>query len=444
MSHYIKNFDKLAVSRERRHALEILEAGLEAAAPEKAVARALRSITITGDVHVLGFGKASHRMLKGVLGVVKPVGGVIITNDERAAGVIDGVEVLVGDHPLPGERSLRATERLLEYAEGISRDDTVIVLVSGGGSALFEKPVPPIEIGELAETTKMLMDSGADIYELNTVRKHLSLVKGGRLAALLKAARIVSLIISDVVGDRLDMIASGPTVPDPTTYNDAIRVLRRRELWGRVPESVRRVLVDGASGLIPETPKPGDPLFNRVLNVLAASNKQSLEAMMRAAEERGYTPLILSSMVTGEAREVGRFIAGIAAHAALYGIAPLGRRLAVLMGGETTVTVHGNGVGGRNQELALSFLCSLDERARGATLLAAMGSDGIDGVSPAAGAVADEATWQRALSMGLDCRDYLERNDSYTFFSRIGDAIYTGPTGTNVNDFIVLLVYASS
>ncbi len=450
--HIIKNYAELAGDRRRRDALAMLEEGVRAADPQRITRGALSAVSIgDGGVHVVGFGKASHRMLLGAVEALgeRIEGGVVITSDAGAAGRrLGGVDILLGDHPLPGNNTLRASERLLDYIDSeVRKEDTVIVLISGGGSALFEKPIPPVSITDVAAVTRLLMSHGADIYELNTVRKHISMVKGGRLAERMKASKIISIIISDVVGDRVDVIASGPTAPDPTTYRDAVRAMKRRGVWSDAPETVREVLDMGAKGLLPETPKPGNPVFAKVSNILAATNMKSLRRMASLAERLGYTPVILSSAVTGEAREVGRLLAGLALHVKLHGLPPLvkpGRDVAVLMGGETTVTVRGDGIGGRNEELALSFLCSLDERASPYTLLAAMGSDGIDGVSPAAGAIVDANIIEAARRADLDCQYYLDRNDSYTFFREVGGLIVTGPTGTNVNDFIILLVYASS
>ena len=354
-------------------------------------------------------------------------------------GRVGPVEVLRGDHPIPSSNTLRSSRRLLEYLETqVGPDDVVLVLISGGGSALFEVPEDGIGLGEIALVTRELMRAGADIVELNTVRKHLSAVKGGKLLRRIPAKRVFSLIISDVVGDRLDTIASGPTAPDETTFRDAEEVLRRRGLWERVPESVRRWIEKGVRGEAPETVKPGDPVLRKVRNVIVASNAISLEAMAKFLEAKGYHAVILTPYIEGEAREVGKVLGAIARSVAEKGYLAT-RPAALLAGGETTVTVRGSGVGGRNQELCLSIAMAI--RGYRNIVFACMGSDGVDGISPAAGAIVDGATYDEALSRGLDPKAYLDNNDSYTFFTRLGLAIMTGYTGTNVNDFVVGLVF---
>ncbi|MEZ0289982.1 MAG: glycerate kinase, partial [Sulfolobales archaeon] len=340
-------------------------------------------------------------------------------------------------HPIPRENTKRSSEILIEYLSNIREEDLVLILISGGGSALFEIPLPGLDLDDLAVTTDMLMRSGADIIELNIVRKHLSSVKGGRLLRYIKSREIYSLIMSDVIGDPISFIASGPTEADETTYNDAINVLRRRGLWDRVPGRVREILVKGSTGLIEESVKPGDEVLRRVKNIIVASNMMSLRAIERKARENNLNTLFLGPYVRGEAREVGRVIASILRSIRLLG-EPVRPPVAIVSGGETTVTVRGRGVGGRNQETCLSIM--IDIRDLDDIHFACVGSDGIDGISPAAGAIVDSRGYWEALELGLDPVDYLDRNDSYTILKKINRVIETGPTGTNVGDFYVGIV----
>lgn len=449
----IKNWDELARDPMHEDALNIVLAGIRAADPRKSVLDNLRlepGKVCTGDycvqaaagVYVIGFGKASVQMATGAIDALGDalVKGAVIAPKEVAleVGNVGRIAVLPGNHPIPGEDTLRSTEAVLRVCEEArARAAPVIVLISGGGSALFEKPMSPANLDDIAWATKELMRAGADIVELNTVRKHLSAVKGGRLAQALHPSPIISLIVSDVVGDPVEFIASGPTAPDTTTYADAADVLKRRGLWERAPYGVKAVIEAGLRGEIPETPKPDSIIFGSVRNRIVASNYRSLKAMAEEAGRRGYTPLVLTNMMVGEAREIGRFLAALAASSSRFGL-PSQPPLAIILGGETTVTVRGDGIGGRNQELALSFAihCSEDVTA----VLASAGSDGIDGVSEAAGGIVSCSARQEAVEKGVDLETALERNDSYTALRKLGRAIVTGYTGTNVNDFVVLLV----
>lgn len=440
----------MGLGDKERLILEALLEGVSAADPARAVEAAVKvvggaarimgslELLLRGEIHVVGFGKASRGMVRGLLRVLGDMvaGGVVIhPGDEGKEGP---VQVLRGDHPIPGENTLRSSEKLLGYIENeVSPGDIVFVLISGGGSALFEQPRPGLSLDDIARVSRMLMESGADIVELNTVRKHLSMVKGGWLAKRIRSRVTVSLIISDVVRDPVEFIASGPTAPDPTTFSDALRVMKRRRVWDKAPESVKRIIEMGVKGLIEETPKPGDPVFERTFNYIVASNAISLSAIKNFLSSRGYNVLVLTPYMEGEAREIGKALAGIAYSAAKLGI-PLEPPCAIIAGGETTVTVRGSGIGGRNQELCLSIAIGI--RGVEGVYAGCMGSDGIDGVSPAAGALVSYKTVDEAVSMGLDPGEYLENNDSYTFFKKLGRTIETGLTGTNVNDFVVLLI----
>jgi len=305
-------------------------------------------------------------------------------------------------------------------------------------------PAPGLTLADLQEVTDLLLRVGATIGELNAVRKHLSQLKGGDLARRAAPAAVIGLILSDVVGDPLDVIASGPTAPDPTTFADAWVVLERYGLTSSVPAPVRQHLQAGRAGLLPETPKPGDPLFDRVQNVVVAGNRLAAEAAVTAAQAQGLDALLLSTFVEGEARQVARVAAALAKEVARPAdrpsvAGPVQRPACLVWGGETTVTVRGRGTGGRNQELALAAALAMDGLPD--VLLVALGTDGTDGPTDAAGAVATGETVARARAQGMDPVAYLDDNNSYAFFEGLGDLIRTGPTGTNVNDLMFLFAF---
>lgn len=396
------------------------------------------------SVHVIGCGKAALGMAEAMNCILgdRIASGIIIVPDyvDCIGNRIGRVEVLKGTHPIPSRMSVEATERMLDLARDLTDRDLMIFLISGGSSSLIVKPYG-ITLEEKQEVTRMLLDAGARIDEINAVRKHLSQVKGGRLVEMLRAD-VVSLILSDVPCNRLDAVASGLTVEDSTTFMDAMLILKRYGIWDRVGMNVRKVIEDGLNGRIRETPKPGDPAFKRVRNFVLADNSY---ACMKAAEfftSRGIDARIVSTKVHGEARVIGQFIASVAYEVAVNS-RPFSRPVAMILGGETTVTLNpgsSKGRGGRNQELALSALIS--SRALGSTnwAMVAIGTDGIDGSSMNAGAIVDETTLSHALGIGLDMDSYLALHDSAGFFDAVGDSIVTGPTGTNLNDVIIVLV----
>jgi len=388
-------------------------------------------------IYVVGFGKASAGMARAVEGILSEriSQGLVITADgyRVPTGIVD---VREAGHPVPDERGLSAARELLSIVEGAGEDDLILVLISGGGSALLTAPAEGISLEDLAKTNELLLRSGARIQEINAVRKHLSRAKGGQLARLAQPARVVSLVLSDVVGDPLDSIASGPTVPDPTTFADAIGILRRYGIWEKVPESVRRHLQRGASGRIPETPKPGDPCFSRVQNVIVGSGRHAAEAALKKGEELGFTGRILTTTLEGEAREVGKVLAAIARELRAHG-RPLPPPALLVLAGETTVTVRGGGKGGRNQELALSAALGIEGLA--GVVIASVGTDGRDGPTDAAGGVVDGGTARRIRDAGLDPGELLRDNDSYRGLSAAGDLLVLGPTGTNVADLLLIL-----
>ncbi|MCX8196306.1 MAG: glycerate kinase [Acidilobaceae archaeon] len=386
---------------------------------------------------VIAMGKGSVQMARGLLESFEAEGGVVVTG-KGAGQRVGGLELIESSHPLPDESSLRAGEAVVEWARG-ARGSSLVVLVSGGASALVEKPLEPLTIEDLRETTRHLLASGATIQEINAVRKHLSATKGGRLAALAYPAPVAGLYASDVPGDNMDTIGSGPTVGDPTTFKDAEAVLERYGLTRLLPEAVVRFIREGAAGLREETPKPGSPELSRTSNELVASNMDVLRGLEGRLRGRGFNAIILTSRLEGEAREVGRALASVTLEAMNRGV-PVASPGAILAGGETTVRVRGKGKGGRNMELALSWAIAMRRwgSLKNAFMLS-MDTDGIDGFTDAAGAIASGESVERAIAMGLDPQRHLEDNDSYSFFERVGGLVRTGPTGSNLNSLQVIL-----
>jgi glycerate-2-kinase len=432
-------------ARNKRTAIEILKEGLRSADPYYSTLNALNKeskyIEDFDRLVIIGFGKASFKMAlacEKFFGNAIYAGAIMIPRNFIQKGHLRRIEVLEGTHPIPSKLNVRSSERILSLVKGLNEKDLVICLISGGGSALFSLPKEGIGLRDKQKVTKLLLDAGVNIQELNCVRKHISAVKGGQLAKKIYPARTMSFIISDVVGDDLSAIASGPTSPDPSTFNDALYILKRHSLLKRVPRSVIKHLRLGLEGKVQETPKPGDVVFERVKNVIVANNLSALSSMANKALSLKIKPLVLTSYLEGEAREVGKVIGSIAKQI-VYRSLPLKPPCAVFFGGETTVTVTGFGKGGRNQELALS--CAISVRGLTKVTFASIGSDGVDGNSGAAGAVVDGTTIDRALGKGLDPFRFLEDNDTNTFFSKLGGClIQTGPTGTNVSDLAVLLI----
>jgi len=425
----------------RKDARAILNAALLAADPTVAIEDALRVRDFSGfrRVFVVGAGKASGTMARVVeqyLGSRIAAGSVNIKEGERPDPLahVRRVQQQPCGHPIPDERGLAGARRIAEICADADEDDLVICLLSGGASALLPAPAPPLTLADKQETTSLLLASGADIHEINAVRKHLSALKGGQLARLAAPARVLSLILSDVIGDDLDVIGSGPTAPDRSTFASALAVLQKYDLTGRVPKVVLERLTEGSvPDTLPETPKPGDPIFDRVENVIVGSNQISLEAAARAARDLGYRSMILASTVQGETRDAGRFHASIARQLREYE-QPLRPPACIVSGGETTVTIRGTGKGGRNQEFVLA--AAIDIAGLEDTLILSAGTDGIDGPTDAAGAVADGSTLSRSAR---NAAELLANNDSYPFFDELGDLIGTGPTGTNVMDLHLIL-----
>ncbi len=432
----------------RSAVLEIGRAAVAAADPTRAVLNAVDSDEASFQVgttrvaweHVdrvviLGAGKASAYMalaLEELLGA-RVAGGLVITS-EGCAAATRRVEVVEAGHPQPDARGQAAAARLLQLAGEMGPRDLVIFCVSGGGSALTPSPPPGISLDDLQRVTDQLLRCGATINQINAVRKHLSEFHGGRLMAAAAPAQVVGLVLSDVVGNPLDVIASGPTVADPTTFRDALDVLDAFGLRGTAPARVRGRLERGAAGELTETPKPGDPLFATMAHEIVADVSHAGSAAAAAARRAGLDALFVTGYVEGEAREIGRLLAGTARDIARNG-RPVRRPGMVIYGGETTVTVRGPGKGGRNQELALAAALSLAGEER--TAVFALATDGTDGPTDAAGGLVDGTTVARAT--GADAARALAENDSYGFLERTGDLVITGPTGTNVNDLYMAI-----
>ena len=388
---------------------------------------------------VAGFGKAALPMAlaaEEILGadidcglVIVPHGGTISTLPRR-------IEVATAGHPHPDPAGVAASLRIAELAHAANDKTLLLLLVSGGGSALFTAPADGITLEQKQLTSRLLMEAGADIQELNSVRKHLSNIKGGRLAALAYPARLITLAISDVPGDLPDVIASGPAYPDPTSFDDALRVLARLGISTRIPGPVLERLRAGAAGDLAETPKPEDPIFASVTTAIVARNRDAVEAAARAASHQGLRVRMLEETVCGEARAAGERLARIALEERER--LAKGERICLISGGETTVRVTGKGKGGRNQELAVAFAMAI-EGVPGITLLSA-GTDGIDGPTDAAGGVVDGDTAAVAKAAGLDPGLFLADNDAYSLLARSGALLKTGPTGTNVMDLQIAAI----
>ncbi len=428
-------------TKTRRAAFAIFQAALDAADPARAVRQHVRldgNTLVTGissagrcdevarydlagfdRIWIAGAGKAAVAMagaLEDLLG--DRITGGCISVPEGSASQVRRIQAMEAAHPFPDRRSVAAGREIARLASECGRRDLLLCVISGGASSLLALPAPGVTLATKKRVTKLLQARGATIHELNAVRKHLSAIKGGHLARLAYPATVIALILSDVIGDNLDAIGSGPTVADPTTSDDAENVLERYRIPG-LPFT--------------ETPKPGDPAFRRVRNILVGSNRQSIEAARSKAENLGYRTIVLSTTIDGETRDIARMHAAIVRELVAAG----GRRVCFLSGGETTVTLRGKGLGGRNQEFVLATLQAL-EGTRGVTIFSA-GTDGRDGPTDAAGAVAESL-----INIPTDTRRFLDENDSYRFFEREGGLVKTGPTGTNVMDVRILLVEKSA
>ncbi|MDD3846275.1 MAG: glycerate kinase [Syntrophorhabdaceae bacterium] len=438
--------------KERRDAIvDIFTAGLRAVDPARSVRQRMphvldicreRGIT---EVEVVGFGKGAVTMARAAMEELNDqvhARGIVLTKYGHVHGAVfrGEMEVYEAGHPIPDQAGHDAAQKVLEVLTDADETMLVLFLISGGGSALLAAPAEGISLADKQSVTDLLLRSGATIDELNTVRKHLSRVKGGRLAKAAYPAHGISLILSDVIGDRLDVIASGPTAPDPSTYADALGVLGKYDLTGAVPANVMKILRDGVAGILPETPKKGDPVFENFENIIIAGNQKATRAAELRAVELGFNAVAPANNVEGEARKLGERYARAVRSTQGWLSVPDRQSMCFIYGGEPTVTVKGNGKGGRNTELALAFALAV-EGMEGVTFLSA-GTDGTDGPTDAAGAIVDGGTVKMAREKGLKAEEYLERNDSYSFFKETGELLITGPTGTNVMDLHILLIEA--
>jgi len=460
MSRIIKNMDLLLASARskpdfsaRKLTLDCLEAALRAGDPNKIIKSSIRiqgtKLQVNGRrfdiskfrrIFVVGGGKAGASMagsLEQILGSRITDGCVNVLRGTRPEARTSRIELNEASHPIPDEAGIRGVRRMLDVIENVTSGDLVICLLSGGGSALMPYPISGVSLRDKQIITQIMLKSGSTINELNCVRKHLSLVKGGWLARAAYPATVLTLILSDVVNDPIDTIASGPTSPDITTFASAMSILKDRRVWRLIPESVRRSLIKGAAGKIDETPKQDDKVFRNVTNVVIGNNRTVCNAAWEYAKRAGARSIFLTSLLEGEAREVGIVISAIA-----RGLeASRGRSkkpIAVIMGGETTVTVRGNGRGGRNQEMMLGASMKLD-KCQGIAI-ASIGTDGVDGNTPAAGAIVDGHTVRRAEDMNMKPVMFIQDNNAYALFTRLHDAITTGPTGTNLNDVAIATI----
>jgi len=435
----------------RRDALVIFDAGLKAADPEMAIRRLVyrhgEMLDVAGhrydlssyrNIYVVGAGKASARMAQAIEALLedKIAGGAVIVKYGYRVPT-KKVKILEAGHPVPDRTGLEATADVIGLVRGADQNDLILCLISGGGSALLSCPREGVSLEDKQETTDWLLKSGAKIEEINVVRKHISQVKGGGLARGAYPATVVSLIMSDVVDDPIETIASGPTAPDPSSYADCSRVLERYQLWERIPHGVREVVEKGLRGELAETPKQEDAIFLKVTNVVVGNNRLAMLGAKQKARALGYQSCILSGSIEGEARDAALLHVAVAKEILASG-EPIGRPACLVSGGETTVTVRGGGRGGRNQEFALAAAIEIDGSDE--IVVLSGGTDGIDGPTDAAGGIVDGTTIQRARDKGLDARAHLQENDSYPVLLATGDLLVTGPTFTNVMDLRLVLV----
>jgi len=427
---------------------EIFSSALKAVDPYRAVGDHmpyLRAKYQNGGFNkllVVSFGKAAFLMTKAVCDRVSHLvtGGIVLTKYGHALdrNLHPNIKFYEAGHPIPDENGFNATRKAISMLKMADERTLVLCLISGGGSALLTAPKGMISLDDKQRATELLLKAGASINELNSIRKHISEIKGGRLAEYAYPAKVISLILSDVIGDELDVIASGPTTPDSTTYRMALDVVEKYRLAEELPKAVLHILKDGVEGIVDDTPKEGNQIFEGVENIIIGSNRKAALAATEKAKELGFDTTILSTELQGEAIDASRWLAKKAIEAKRLLERKDGKKICLISGGETTVTVKGKGKGGRNTELALAFALEVTG-IKGITLLSA-GTDGTDGPTDAAGAIVSGETIQKAQLLNLDPEAYLANNDSYTFFSKTGELFITGPTGTNVMDLQIILI----
>ena len=435
----------------RAHARGIFMAGVKSADPVDGIKTNVRlhddylqiadrsyRLANIRNILVVGCGKAAAKMALAIEDLLgdRVSGGIVVVKYGYALS-LERIKVVEAGHPIPDEAGVDGAHQIIELVRTAGENDLVLFLISGGGSALFPAPADGLTLAEKQRTTQMLLQSGATIQEVNAVRKHISKLKGGRFAKLVAPANLVSLILSDVIGDSLEAIASGPTVADSTTYGECLEIMRRYDLTDKMPHAVVDLLRRGAEGAVDETPKTSDAIFHKVQNVIIGSNRAALNGAERQAETFGYQTRVLSSSVEGESRTVAKSHAALVKEIARRD-QPLRLPACVISGGETTVTIRGDGLGGRNQEFALAAAVEID--GLDGVIILSGGTDGTDGPTDAAGAIVDASTVQRGKARGLDATAFLARNDSYHFLKATDDLLITGPTFTNVMDLQVMLV----
>lgn len=464
MSHFANQTSSVSLSAIRENAVSIFRAGIAAADPYKAVKKCLfagdhhieillnlddskqKRLGRWSKVHLIAFGKAACAMAQAAQEIIPAhmlAGrGIAVTNYENETP-IDNVDVIGASHPLPDEAGLKGAQLIAAHVRNAQKDELVLALISGGGSALIPYPVDQITLQEKIATTDLLLACGATINQINCVRKHLSQIKGGGLARMAMPADLHALILSDVLGDDLSSIASGPTVPDNTTFSNAIEVFKSKGVWGRVPANVQHYLEQGKLGNVAETPKPGDDAFKNTSYTLIGSNSISLNAALQTAIDMGYETKLYSDNLCGEARDEAGKLALYAR--TLINNGGISKPVALLAGGETTVTLKGNGLGGRNQEMALAFAIAAEKLGlTGNWTFLSGGTDGRDGPTDAAGGIVDQGTIKRMTQAGINPVELLENNDAYTALKSSNDLLDTGATGTNVADLQILLIHPLS
>ncbi|MBC8200084.1 MAG: glycerate kinase [Desulfobacterales bacterium] len=435
----------------RKDAETIFYAGLKAVEPGAAVKRYCRieddhlfigdkpyDLSRIKNIFVVGAGKATAPMaaeIENILGdrVTKGIINVKYGHTSK----LGRIKLIEAGHPVPDKNGRQGAEAIIDLVNNAGKNDLVLCLISGGGSALLPLPFPGLTLKDKQDTIKILLSCGAAIHEINALRKHISMIKGGRLAQAAHPASLVSLILSDVVGDNPDVIASGPTVPDSSGFDDCMKIIDKYNLRKKLPKPVVRHIKDGISGRVPETPKTGDPAFEKAQNIIIGSNIEAIMAAKQKSESFAYNTIVLSSMIEGDTTQMAHVHSAIAREIIQTGN-PIPSPACILSGGETTVTIKGKGLGGRNQEFALA--AAIDIAGAKNIVILSGGTDGTDGPTDAAGAVADTNTLSRAMAMGLNPGYFLENNDSYHFFQKLGDLLITGPTNTNVMDIRIMLV----
>ncbi len=435
----------------RQHALDIFYAGLHAVDPVDAIKRHVRidanimtagesqyDMTAYQNMYVVGGGKAGASMAKAIEDLLgnRITAGFVNVKYEHLAPTYT-IQLHEAGHPVPDEAGVEGTQRIVRLLNSATEHDLVLCLISGGGSALLPAPASELTLQQKQEVTRLLLQCGATINEINTIRKHISAIKGGQLAREAYPATLITFILSDVIGDPLDTIASGPTVPDSNTFRDCMAILKKYDIEQKIPAPVFERLQQGLAGVIPDTPKKGDNVFENTQNIIIASNVLAALAAAEKARDLKYNTMILSTCIEGETQDVAKVHAAIMKEIR-QSENPLKPPACILSGGETTVTIQGAGLGGRNQEFVLAAAGDIDGFENVAVLSA--GTDGTDGPTDAAGAIADGLTIQRASRKNLDSLSYLKNNDSYHFFEQLDDLVKTGPTNTNVMDLRILLI----